>query len=467
MVDTYLKVSGIPEHFSGEIRLPPSKSYFHRALFVAAIASTSSRITNCGYTFSDDMNATISALRAFGVKIGKTRRNQGTLNISPGNNVKKEISLHAKGSGTTARFAISFAALAGDNTITHLSGDDSLSKRPMQEIYEALSQLGVRCEFEKNFGRLPMLIRGGGIRGGRCEIDGSISSQFISSLLISCTRAQSDCEILLKNPSKLVSKPYIEATLKVLGHFGFDLKVISSTKFRYIGFKIKGNQKINGVHFPVPGDMSTAAALIGAAIASKGQVKLLGINRDLPQSDSVIVPIAKRFGAGIRESGESLSARTTITRSQPASITLNLGDSPDLVPVVVGLSAATGLGVTISGISHLRYKESDRLRVLSRELTKLGVKTRETTSSIRVSRDLPHAKQIRKPILLDPDRDHRMLMALTIAGLSGRFGVVRIKDPDCVKKSYPSFVVDIQRLCHERRTLNLVKARHVGRRAGR
>lgn len=457
MVKTYLSVKGRPTHFSGSLRLPPSKSYLHRALFVAATASTSSEITNCGEVFSDDMIATMNTLKAFGVKIIHSPEDHGTLHLTPGKTHRQEITLDAMGSGTTARFAVSFAALAGERTITRLTGDNSLSRRPMQEIYDALSQLGVGCRYGRKNGHLPILIEGGGIEGGRCEVDGSISSQFISSLLISCTQAQSNCKIRLLNPSRLVSIPYIEATLRVLSAFGFKIKTISSPTLPYLGFEIKGNQKVNGRRFSLPGDMSTAAALIGAAIASRGNVRLLGVNKGLPQSDSVIVRIARKFGARIRENKASLSAQ--MIESKHGWINFSLANSPDIVPVVVGLSAAMGRGVGISEIGHLRFKESDRLSVLSRELTKLGLKTSEGKSSIQVSGEMSPARQIRKPIVLDPDRDHRMLMALTIAGLSGRFGELRIKDPDCVKKSYPSFVSDLQKLCHEKQTLKLVNVK--------
>ena len=445
---------GRPAHFSGSIRLPPSKSYFHRALIVAALASPSSEIANCGDVFSDDMISTMNALKAFGAKVSHSPENGGTIYVKPGKTDISKISVDARGSGTTARFAVSFAALAERRTLTRLSGDKSLSKRPMEEIQGALTQLGVDCRYERKKGHLPILISGGGIQGGRCEIDGSISSQFISSLLISCTQAKSDCKIHLLNPSRLVSAPYVEANLRVVSAFGFKIKVVYSTSLPYLAFEINGNQKVNGRRFSVPGDMSTGAALIGAAIASRGNIKLLGVNKDLPQSDSIIVPIAREFGARIHEGKKSVSAQ--MTKSKHGTIALKLGDSPDIVPVVAGLSAAMERQVRISEIGHLRFKESDRLRVLSRELNKLGLKIGETESSLEISGDMSPTRHIRKPILLDPEKDHRMLMALTIAGLSGRFGELRIKDPECVKKSYPSFVGDIQKLCHERRTVKLV-----------
>ncbi|HXQ93051.1 MAG TPA: hypothetical protein VN739_08595, partial [Nitrososphaerales archaeon] len=127
---------------------------------------------------------------------------------------------------------------------------------------------------------------------------------------------------------------------------------------------------------------------------------------------------------------------------------------PDIVPIIAGLAAATGSRVHLSNIGHLRFKESDRIGVLSRELSKIGVSTRETHSTLSIMNSNNDLSS--KVVKIDPENDHRMLMALTIAGLSGRFGVLLIQDPDCVRKSYPSFVNDIQKLCHEKSTVRIV-----------
>ena len=129
----------------------------------------------------------------------------------------------------------------------------------MESIFESLSELGVKCSYEKEKGKLPITIEGGGISGGECTVDGSISSQFISSLLISCTRAKNDCTIRIRDPSKLVSKPYIDATLAVLSYYGLEVKPFSS-KLGYAGFRIKANQHAKPRKFSVPGDIGPAAA---------------------------------------------------------------------------------------------------------------------------------------------------------------------------------------------------------------
>ncbi len=445
-----LKVSGRPETFEGKLSLPPSKSYIHRALFIASLGRAPSKITSCGRSLSDDVLATIETLRAFGVAINQKGE---TLEVIPGETSRSSISVYAKGSGTTARFAIAFAALVKKGSSVRISGDDSLSRRPMQSIFDSLSQLGVKCSYDKESGKLPITIEGGGIKGGECMIDGSISSQFISSLLISCTHADSDCMIRIKDPSKLVSKPYIDATLATLAFFGLKIEPIFSKKREYFAFKIRANQFAKPRTFHVPGDMSSAAALIGATLAAGGHVKLEGVDSKFPQSDAAMISIARKFGASIRQTDRALVVKSKEKNARLLKFDLN--DSPDIVPVVVALAAALGQRVNVSNVWHLRFKESDRISVLSRELRKLGVKTREGRSSLSVSSG--NASNLRKPIVIDPQKDHRMLMALVIAGLSGRYGEILIRDPECVRKSYPNFVADLQKLCGEKETVKIVE----------
>lgn len=448
-MDKRLRVRGPPASFWGNLRLPPSKSYMHRALFVASLGTSSTKLTGCGENLANDILATIETIRAFGSKIVHNNKKEGTLKILPCATDAKKISIFTRGSGTTARFAIAYAALAKEGVHVKISGDTSLSMRPMQAIFESLQQLGVECSFDRAKGKLPITVRGGGIEGGDCWVDGSISSQFISSLLISCTRARRDCTIRIRKPKSLVSRPYIEATLSVLSHFGLVAKSIEN----FSGFMVKGNQVPSSRDFEIPADMSAAAAIICSTLAAGGESKLLGVNSRFPQSDARMIAIGKSLGATIKQKKSSLSiaGKLRVTRA----VVLDLNDAPDLVPALAGLAAASGLRVRIANIGHLKFKESDRLAVLARELSKLGIRVNESDSSIELGA-FPVSASFRKPILLDPEKDHRMLMAFTIAGLSGRYGEIVISDPDCVSKSYPNFVKDLQYLCHEKKTLRIV-----------
>jgi len=336
-----------------------------------------------------------------------------------------------------------------------------LSKRPMEPIFEPLSQLGTRVRSTNNDGKLPVEVEGGGITGGDCQIDGSISSQFVSALLLSCEKARKNTIISIKNPEAQVSTPYIEATLQVLRTFGFKIQISKSESGKYSSFKIQANQSVKCSKFSVPGDMSSAAALIGAAMAARGSIRLTNSNEEFPQSDSAILPIAKQFGAKIARKNSVLSISFR-DQKQQERLSLDCKDSPDLVPTVAGLAAATGTPLLIKNIEHLRFKESDRIGVLARELSKIGVATHETRSTLRVSSFELGTDKVDNTLIC-PEGDHRMLMALTIAGLSGSFGSIYVEDPNCVRKSYPSFVADLQKLCHEKSTLKIVSSVKLGR----
>jgi 3-phosphoshikimate 1-carboxyvinyltransferase len=453
----YLKISGTPHTFSGTVRLPPSKSYLHRALFVSGLCATRSRVTNCGKGTNEDITATIGALRVLGESLRFSTSFGGSYSILAGSPKDKKLDLNAGGSGTTARFLIPYSSLTPSGTVVKILGNESLSKRPMETVFEPLSDLGVTVKSIGGDGRLPIEVGGGGIDGGECKIDGSVSSQFLSGLLISCVRARKSTVISIQNPEAQVSAPYIEATLQVLRAFGFKIEVARTGTKKYSFFKVPGNQLAPGRSFVVPGDMSSAAALIGASVAAKGRIRLTNCSyKTFPQPDASILEIVRKFGAKIQESGKSISVFSP--KNTPRNkISLDLKESPDLVPAVAGLAAATKTVISIHNVEHLRFKESDRISVLARELSKLGVRTSETKSSIGLR---PNRKETdsKDNILICPEGDHRMLMALTIAAFSGHFGKVYIRDPDCVKKSYPTFVRDLQRLCHNRSSLKIVRA---------
>ncbi len=456
-----LQISGRPKRFNGTIRLPASKSYLHRALFVSALAFGTSTLTNCGNEVNDDIQASLSALIALGVKITKSKSQGGSFHVSSGTSKSSEITLNAGGSGTTARFLIPFSTLTPPGTRVKIFGNKSLSNRPMESIFQPLAKLGVKVTPLGEEGKLPLQIEGGGIHGGSCVVDGSVSSQFVSSLMISCTKANSDTTISIENPEKQVSSPYIEATIRVLRDFGLKIRTTKFSGGKYSSFKISGGQIVPGNKFVVPGDMSSAAAIIGAAIAAEGQVRLTNAGRkQFPQPDSVIVRVARMFGAEVHEENGNISVVYKKQNRTNKEIQLDFKTSPDLVPAVAGIAAATGSKVSISNIEHLRFKESDRIAVLCRELMKIGIEAEWDGSALRVSASHPKMSK-EDVILISPEGDHRMLMALTIAGLSGRFGTIKIEEPDCVRKSYPSFIADLQKLCHEKSTVRIVNSKIV------
>ena len=458
----FLRLSGSrPRHFQGSVNLPPSKSFLHRALFVSSLCATESKIVAAGFTLSEDVEASINVLKSFGIVIRKQNTKSGTnLLVNPKIISSSRREIFAGGSGTTARFAIAFAAIPSDGGHSIISGDSSLLKRPMQPLLDALDQVGASCYSKNSDGKLPVVVEANGIKGGTCKIDGSISSQFISSLLIACTHAQKDTQLEIQAPSEMVSIPYIEATRFVLRFYGFNVK---SKKSRdTLSFYVKGNQtRIHGGKFQVPGDMSSAAALIGATIAARGRVRLNGVNPQMPQADSAFLNIARMVGATVSQNGQSLvvSARgSTDGHARKKSLIFDLKNSPDIVPILAGLAAALGRDVRIRNVGHLRFKESDRLSALSKELVRVGMKIVENQDSLSISSQRnAESKSKVKPTVLNSQNDHRILMGLTIAGISGRFKELLISDPSCVSKSYPTFIDDLKTLMRGEDILSIVK----------
>lgn len=453
-----LRISGRPQRFHGTIRLPASKSYLHRALFISSLAEGKSSIVNCGVDINEDIEATVGALTSLGASIERQSTGGGTFLVYPcASPVFENMELNAAGSGTTARFLIPYCALTPPGTKVTIRGNESLTKRPMEAVFESLSELGVKARSLEEDGRLPISVEGGGIEGGECQVDGSVSSQFLSSLLIACVKAKKDTLVAIKNPDKQVSTPYIEATLRSLAAFGFKVSSERSQFGRYVSFRIRAGQTPKGRKFSVPGDMSSAAALIAAAISARGHVRLTNVGpKSLPQADSAIVPIARRLGARISTpTRNGLSIGYVDPKKTGRSFSIDLGNSPDLVPTVAGLAAATESQFVISNIEHLHFKESDRISVLSRELSRIGVETKALDSELVVLGS--KRRELEEKAIIDPEKDHRMLMALTIAALSGRFGTVYIKNPECVRKSYPAFITDLQRLCGEKSTVKIVQ----------
>jgi 3-phosphoshikimate 1-carboxyvinyltransferase len=441
--------------------LPPSKSYLHRSLFVASLCKSKSRIENSGGgILSDDVSATVRALRALGQDIEIVEGDMRSCiaihpsKISSGN-------IFAGGSGTTARFAIAFAAISTDGKRSTITGDDSLLKRPIRPLLEALSQIGVRCYSGNSDGRLPAVVESNGIEGGDCLVDGSISSQFISALLIAGTQARKDTMLKITDVRKAVSLPYIDATISVLNYFRFKIQVKKSENS--CSFLIKANQtRTSGRTFRVPGDMSSAAALIGATLSARGTIRMHGIDAKMPQADSAFLEIAKKLGARITNKGRDgtieVDAKYSGEIKDHRLLSFDLKDSPDLVPIVIAAAAALGNKVKAANVGHLRFKESDRLGTLAQEYKKLGLVLSEGKDSLAISSSMFHSRQsIASPLILSSENDHRILMSLVIAGISGKFGEFWITNPSCVKKSYPAFISDLKSLMKNERVISLVK----------
>lgn len=411
---------------NGNVTCPPSKSYTHRAIFISSLANGNSHIINP--LISRDTIATIDACRQLGVGIKITDKR---LIVSGKDTLKvPDNVINVENSGTTMRFVTAISSLLSDGYVV-ITGDDSIRKRPMRPLLSALKQLGVNSFSTRENDKAPIIVQGGGINGDNITIDGSMSSQFISGILIAGVRAKSG--ISLRVTGKQVSKSYIESTLNVISKFGARVK--HSRDYRK--YNIFNNRYVPTT-FTVPGDFSTASLLLSAGTLVGGEITVSNLDFSLPQGDSKILEILKKIGAVISIDKRNRTVKTKGTQELDGG-EFDLSDTPDLLPVVAILSLKSRNPVRIYGVSHTRYKETDRLKIIASEFRKFGVKTKILPDEITIV----SPKKL-KSALINSHNDHRLFMSFAIAAMMTAKSVV--DGVESVDVSYPSFIQDMKKI---------------------
>ncbi|HKX96991.1 MAG TPA: 3-phosphoshikimate 1-carboxyvinyltransferase [Candidatus Nitrosocosmicus sp.] len=468
----------------GEVICPPSKSYSHRAIMISSLACGKSHIENI--LLSRDTLASINCVKMLGVSVNSLANKsnhperlnfdnlenypailkQGVNSLTSTQDIVVESNggrrgfktpddvLFADNSGTTIRIATSMCSLVNDG-FSILTGDKSLRKRPMGDLIRALNQLGVDC-FSSNHNYFPpLVVRGGGIKGGTTQISGEISSQFISSILLSGIYSQTP--ITIQVLGNQVSKPYIDSTIFIMKKFGVNVE--NSLNEQFFNILVDGSNALQepkpietiseeyklpvecdykNQTFRVPGDFSTAALLLSAGIMSEGMLVLKNLDFTMPQGDMEIINIIKQMGGRIEV--DKIKGVAKID----GSTNLDGGDfdlvrTPDLLPVVAILSLKAKKKTSISGVAHARYKETDRVSNISSQLIKFGAQVKEDNDSITI---YPPNKL--KSAVINSFDDHRLFMAFTIAGLSTEHSI--IDSADSVDISFPNFISELKRI---------------------
>ncbi|MBF0531466.1 MAG: 3-phosphoshikimate 1-carboxyvinyltransferase [Candidatus Omnitrophica bacterium] len=409
----------------GKIFLPASKSYTIRAFMVAACGGSSIIMhpSDCA-----DAQAALAVAQRLGAVI--KRRASDQLAIQAPRIPQKFSRIQVQESGTVLRFLLPLLCLRG-KAVT-VEGRGTLRGRPNLYLIRALAAMGMRIQGTGAGASVPVRILGGALTGGRVKCDASLSSQFISGLLITCPQLAQDTRLSLTGKS-VVSFEYITMTRLVLAEAGV---IITQDGPR--DFLIKGGQKFRGLkRFAVPSDYGLAAFLLAAAALTQSDVILEGHFADRwIQADGRILEFFKKMGARFTSTGRSLRIKGPFAISGGE---FSLQDCPDLVPIMTVL-ALFGRGPTrLRHIGHARVKESDRISDLRRELLKVGADISEKKDELVIT----PKHQYKEGCLLDPHQDHRLAMAFAILGL--KLGV-RIKDRDCVNKSYPGFWEDLREL---------------------
>lgn len=404
-----------PSAIKGQVRAPSSKSMTQRAIAAALLANGQSTITNPSYC--DDSLAAMSIACGLGARV----KPQPDELIIIGSGELKESKLNCGESGLAIRMFSPIAALYPAE-IT-LSGANSLKKRPMLMIEEALEQLGVKCTSTGGF--LPLTIQGP-ISGGRCEIDGSISSQLLTGLLMALPLATNDSSIKVNN---LKSKPYIDMTIQILKSFG-----ITIHNKDYELFQIPGNQKYIPQNYIIESDWSGGAFLLVAG-AINGEITVQGLRTDSKQSDVAIIRALEMAGAQMKISDNQIN----MSKSRLKAFEFDATESPDLFPPLVALASYCNGVSTIKGVSRLIYKESDRATALQNEFSKMNIVIEIKDDLMNITGGQPQGTRV------ESHEDHRIAMAVAVASL-GASGKVYIRDSQCVGKSYPGFFDDLRHL---------------------
>ncbi len=338
-----------------------------------------------------------------------------------------ESEMDCRGSGTTLRIFTALSALTNGRCV--LTGDQSLQARPMTELLQALSQLGVNASSIRGDGKPPVEVFGEGITGGTVRIRGDISSQYISGLLFACSQAKNETKIVIT--TQLESQPYVEMTIEVMQHFGVTTE--PSEEWNHIS--VPGKQNYVESSYEVPGDYSSAAFLMIAGALS-GSVKVSGLKQESKQGDSQIIPLLKKMGVSV----DFAKGGYTVTHSNPKSFSIDVSNTPDLVPILAVLASQAKGQTHIFNASRLRFKESDRLSTTTTELRKMGAQIDATQDGIIIEGPKPLHGAV-----IDSHNDHRIAMACTVAGLIAK-GPTLIEGVECIEKSYPEFIEHMQSL---------------------
>lgn len=402
---------------SGEVRLPGSKSISNRALLLAALARGRTRILNL--LDSEDTELMRRALNALGIAVTQDGdawvvEGGGPL-VTDGRCVELNLGL----AGTAMRPLV--AALTLGNGEFVLDGTPRMRERPIGPLVDALRALGADLDYAATAGYPPVRIRAGGLAGGEAEIDGSLSSQFLTSVLLAAPLAQRP--VTLRVRGGLVSKPYIDITLDLMSRFGAAVHHVGHQRFEVAneGYRSPGECLVEG-------DASSATYFLAAgAIAGRG-VRVEGVGATSIQGDAAFADVLEAMGARVERSATSVAVKP----APLSGIDADLNHIPDAA-MTVAVLALFAKGVTrIGNIANWRVKETDRLAAMAQELRKLGAKVEEGPDYLAIE---PPAAL--RPATIETYGDHRMAMCFSLAALGGV--PVTIKNPGCVAKTFPDY----------------------------
>ncbi|MFT5755608.1 MAG: 3-phosphoshikimate 1-carboxyvinyltransferase [Alteromonadaceae bacterium] len=405
---------------NGEVFLPGSKSLSNRALLLAALADGETTITNL--LVSDDINHMLNALKTLGIQYSLS--DCGTECTLVGNNgffkSNESLELYLGNAGTAMRPLC--AVLAASEGEFVLTGEPRMKERPIGHLVDALAQLNADIEYLEDKNYPPIKIKGKALTGSTVTIDGSISSQFLTAILMVAPLLKTDTNIEIEG--ELVSKPYIDITLNIMSRFG--VNVLNND---YQTFTVKGNQSYQAVkRYMVEGDASSASYFLSAGAIKGGQITVHGVGKLSVQGDKYFADVLEKMGAEIIWNDESI----TVVGKPLHAVDMDMNHIPDAAMTIATTALFAKGTTTIRNIYNWRVKETDRLTAMATELRKVGAEVEEGEDYISIT---PPTSLLYAEI--DTYNDHRIAMCFSLVALSNT--PVTINDPKCTAKTFPDY----------------------------
>lgn len=412
------------KYLDAVVKVPGSKSYTNRALILAALADGKSLIKNA--LFSDDTTYMISALKDLGVEISENRKEKTiSINGTRGKIPVTNCDLFVGNAGTAMRFLTAMLTLG--NGRYKIDGVERMRNRPIINLLDGLNHLGADVVSINNTGCPPVLIKAHSLKGGTCKIKGNLSSQYISALLMTAPYSNSDVTINIVGD--LVSKRYLDMTLSLMEYFEVYVQNRSHKEFF-----IRKGQKYVGKEYYVEADASSASYFLAAAAITGGRVRVQGIGSESVQGDVSFADLLKKMGCKIKKDKDFIE----IHAGELKGIDVDMSDMPDVAQTLAAVAVFAKGKTRVRNVSNLKIKETDRIAAVANELRRIGVKCTEYDDGFEIEPCQPHAAEI------ETYDDHRMAMSFSLIGL--KVNGIKIKNPECVNKTFPNFFNEFKKL---------------------
>ena len=425
--ERFMKIKIRPGKLNGTIEIPPSKSYSHRAVIAAALAENEKKSKIDNLKFSVDITTTTDIMENWGAEI---ERFESALEIigNGGKVAPRDKYVQCNESGSTIRFLIPVGITSENELI--FDGKGKLVDRPLDSYYKIFKEQGLK--YETTGGKLP-LTANGKLKPGNYEIDGNISSQFITGLLYALPLLEGDSKLIINK--NLESKGYVDLTLEILKLAG--IEIVNND---YKSFDIRGNQTYKPFDYTVEGDYSQVAFWIVAGIISANrdnEVKCLHVNKNSLQGDREIIEIVTRMGAKL----EIFDDYVIVKPSKTKGTIIDISQCPDIGPILTVLAALSEGETRIINGERLRIKESDRITSIKTELNKLGANVDEEGDSLIIQ----GVDGFTGGVTVSAWNDHRIAMSLAVASTRCEKEII-LEEAESVRKSYPHFWDDFVKM---------------------